>query len=72
MRTGNLQVDHSVYRAMTRHGLLLASNVACAIWPPDDPGLHFLSGRHEVDGVVELPVLTYADFTVAVGGTSTV
>ncbi|HEV2100244.1 MAG TPA: hypothetical protein VGR45_15145 [Stellaceae bacterium] len=65
MRTGNLQADRAVYRAMARHGLRLASNIACAICPPKDLGLRFLSGRHPVEGVVELPVLTYTDFAIA-------
>jgi hypothetical protein len=65
LRTGNLQADRAVYRAMARHDFRLASNVGCAIWPPRDQGLRFLSGRHRVEGVVELPVLTYTDFILA-------
>jgi peptidoglycan/xylan/chitin deacetylase (PgdA/CDA1 family) len=61
LRIGNLQADRAVYRAMARHGLQLASNIGCAIWPPSDPELHFLSGRHRVEGIVELPVLAYTD-----------
>jgi peptidoglycan/xylan/chitin deacetylase (PgdA/CDA1 family) len=64
LRTGNLKADRAVYRAMARHGLPLASNVACAIWRPDDPDLRFLGGRHRVEGIVELPVLTYTDFAI--------
>lgn len=65
LRTGNLHVDRAVYRAMARHGFRLSSNVACAIAPPADPQLHFFTGRHCVEGIIELPVLTYTDLAIA-------
>jgi hypothetical protein len=64
LRTGNLQVDLAVYRAMTRHGFRLSSNVACAIFRPTDPCLRLLAGHHHIEGIVELPVLTYRDLSI--------
>lgn len=60
LRTGNLMVDRNVYRAMRQVGLRVASNVARAVFEPDEPALRFNAGVHAVEGVTELPVLTYA------------
>ncbi len=64
MRTGNMQVDLAVYRAMARHGFLASSNVARAIARPPDSELQLLGGRYLVDGILELPVLSYKDLVV--------
>jgi peptidoglycan/xylan/chitin deacetylase (PgdA/CDA1 family) len=64
LRTGNLMVDRNVYLAMAQLGLKVASNVARAVFEPADPALRFNGGIHRVEGVVELPVLTYADFRI--------
>lgn len=61
LRTGNLMVDRNVYRAMSAVGLKVASNVARAVFDPAEDALRLNAGVHFVDGVVELPVLTYAD-----------
>ena len=61
LRTGNLRVDSNVYRAMSQVGLTVASNVARAVFEPAEPQLRLNSGVHLVEGVVELPVLTYTD-----------
>lgn len=61
LRTGNLMVDRNVYRAMAQVGLKVASNIARAVFEPAESGLRFNAGIHLVEGVVELPVLTYAD-----------
>ena len=60
LRTGNLMVDRNVYRAMRQVGLGVASNVARAVFEPDEPALQFNAGVHAIEGVTELPVLTYA------------
>lgn len=59
LRTGNLMVDRNVYRAMRQVGLKVASNVARAVFEPDEPALRFNAGVHAVEGVTELPVLNY-------------
>lgn len=64
LRTGNLMVDRNVYIAMAQVGLKVASNVARAVFEPTEPDLRFNSGIHRVEGVIELPVLTYADLRI--------
>ena len=61
LRTGNLMVDSNVYRAMAQVGLKVASNIARAVFEPTEPQLRFNAGIRWIEGVVELPVLTYAD-----------
>ena len=61
LRTGNLMVDRNVYRAMHAAGLRVASNIARAVFEPTEDSLRFNSGVREIEGVIELPVLTYAD-----------
>ena len=61
LRTGNLMVDRNVYRGMSRVGLKVASNIARAVFEPAEESLRFNAGIHRIEGVVELPVLTYAD-----------
>jgi hypothetical protein len=67
LRAGNLQANLAVYRAMRDHGLVLASNLGLAIHQPVEHALQLYGGRHWIDGVLELPVLTYVD--VALGRT---
>lgn len=66
LRTGNLQADRAVYQAMARQGLKLASNLGVAYQPPADPTLDLSGGRHWIDGVLELPILSYTQ--LALGG----
>ena len=60
LRTGNLMVDRNVYRAMAEVGLRVASNVARAVFEPAEQALRLNAGMHTIEGVLELPVLTYA------------
>jgi len=59
LRTGNMQVDHAVYPAMARAHIPIASNVGLGLFQPSEPELHLSGGRHWIDGVLELPVLSY-------------
>jgi hypothetical protein len=59
LRTGNLQTDRSVYRAMTRAGIPLGSNIGRAIYRATEPELRISGGRHRIENVLELPVLGY-------------
>ena len=54
-------VDRNVYRAMAQVGLKVASNIARAVFEPVDPQLRWNAGIHVIEGVIELPVLTYSD-----------
>lgn len=62
LRTGSMMADLSVYRAMERTGIRMASNIAFAVYQPPNPELHLYSGVHQIGGVTEAPVLTYIDF----------
>jgi hypothetical protein len=59
LRTGNLMVDRNVYRAMAKAGIPVASNVARAVFEPEECELRLNAGVHRIEGIVELPVLTY-------------
>ena len=59
MRTGNLRADRNVYRAMRGAGLSVASNIGLGYAPPAEPELRLRGGRHRIEGVLEVPVLTY-------------
>lgn len=59
LRTGNLMVDRNVYRAMSQVGMKVASNIARALFDPEDPALRFNGGVRRIEGIVELPVMTY-------------
>jgi peptidoglycan/xylan/chitin deacetylase (PgdA/CDA1 family) len=59
MRTGNLRADRTVYRAMKACGLPVASNIGRALWRPSDEALRLAGGRRRIEGVLEVPVLTY-------------
>ena len=59
LRTGNLRADRNVYRAMAACQLPLASNVGLGLNLPVDPALRLRGGKHRIEGVLEVPVLSY-------------
>lgn len=62
LRTGNLQASSTIYQIMSDLHIPLASNIGIGRHNyPRDPALHLTGGRHWLKGVLELPVLTYAD-----------
>lgn len=61
LRTGGLKANLAVYRAMRRCGMRVASNLGLAVFRPREPQLQLYSGRHDVEGVVEIPVTTFSD-----------
>lgn len=61
LRTGSLRADANVFHVMRDLNIPLSSNVAMGVFQPIEPQLHFDSGRHLIDGVMELPVFTYQD-----------
>ena len=63
-RSGSLQHDDRLYRALARAGIPYSSNVGLAIFDSGDPGYALYSGTHVRHGVVECPVLTYSDWNV--------
>lgn len=65
IRTGSMRVDETVYRVMQDLGVPLGSNIAMGIFPPQAPQLRHDSGRHNIHGVMELPIFTYQDSAFA-------
>ncbi len=59
LRTGGFQTDHGVFRAMARAGLTTSSNIGLGVTTPAASDLHLFGGRHWIDGVLELPALSY-------------
>ena len=59
LRTGNLRADRAIYRAMRTAGLPVASNIGLGLNRPSDPELRLRGGRRRIEGVLEVPVLTY-------------
>ncbi|MBF0212905.1 MAG: polysaccharide deacetylase [Magnetococcales bacterium] len=59
VRCGGLRVDRQVYRAMAGQGLKVASHIGIGIFMPREPELQLAGGIHHIDGVLELPVLSY-------------
>lgn len=61
-RSGSLQHDDTMYRALARTGIPYSSNVGLALFDSGDPAYRLYSGRHVRHGVAEFPVLTYSDW----------
>ncbi len=51
------------------HGLQIGSNLGLAIYSPIDDALRFFGGRHWIEGIMELPVLTYRQPSLGIGAT---
>lgn len=60
MRSGSLRADRNTYRAMSAAGLRLASNLGVAVFTPSEPELWLTGGRHWIDDVLEVPVLSFS------------
>jgi peptidoglycan/xylan/chitin deacetylase (PgdA/CDA1 family) len=61
-RSGSLQHDDALYRALARAAIPYSSNVGLAIFDSGDPDYRMYSGRHVRHGVAEFPVLTFCDW----------
>lgn len=64
-RSGSLQHDDTLYRALARAGIPFSSNVGLAIFDSGDPTYSLYGGRHTRHGVVECPVMTFSDWSFA-------
>ncbi len=78
-RSGNLQHDDTLYRAMARCGIAYSSCVGMTVFDSRDPRYQLYSGMHRRHGVLEMPVLTFQDWrlpgkrhlkTLTIAGTS--
>ncbi|MDK6078663.1 polysaccharide deacetylase family protein [Massilia varians] len=63
-RSGNLQHDANLYKALAHVGIPYSSNVATSVFSCGDPDYRLYSGTHERAGVLECPVLTYSDWKI--------
>lgn len=61
MRAGNFATSISVFRAMKRAGLEIASSICVAAHVPPEPELYATGGIHCFAGVRELPVTCFLD-----------
>lgn len=61
-RSGNLQYDDALYRALAAAGIPYSSNIGLGVFDGGLPAYRLYSGRHVRHGVVECPVLTYRDW----------
>lgn len=64
LRTGGLRVSRRVYEAMRACGMPIASNIGIGVYRPEESALRLCSGRHHVEGVLEIPVTSYLDRSV--------
>jgi len=74
-RAGSLQHDENLYRALAAVGIPFSSNIGLGVYNCGLPDYQLRAGRHLRHGVLECPVLTFADWpghlkTVSVSGTS--
>lgn len=60
-RTGNLDVDSTVYRALERFGIPISSSVGLALRRPREKMLQQCAGRHWIEKILEVPVLSFRD-----------
>lgn len=61
IRTGSLVADQNIYQVMKDLDIPLSSNIAIGVDEPKDQSLHLMGGRKTINGVMELPVLSYQD-----------
>ncbi len=61
-RSGNLQHDDNLYQALAQAGIPYSSNIAVAICDSGEARYRLYSGRHELHGVSEFPVLSFSDW----------
>ncbi|MYM66717.1 polysaccharide deacetylase [Pseudoduganella sp. FT55W] len=74
-RGGSLQHDEDLYRALAVAGIPYSSNIGLGVYNCGLADYQLCAGRHLRHGVLECPVLTFADWpshlkTVSVSGTS--
>lgn len=63
-RSGNLQHDDNLYRALAQVGIPYSSNIALAVFDSGDAAYKLYSGHHERHSIREFPVLTFSDWKI--------
>ncbi|WP_343729874.1 hypothetical protein [Duganella sp.] len=74
-RAGSLQHDDNLYRALAVLDIPFSSNIGLGIYDSGLAHYQLYAGRHMLQGVLECPVLSYADWpghrkTVSISGSS--
>jgi hypothetical protein len=66
LRAGGLAADRTVFQAMAAAGFRLGSNIGFGgRHHSRDPALQIQAGRHLIEGVLEIPILAFAQFANA-------
>jgi len=63
-RAGNLQMRRQVYEALSACGIPISSSIGMAIHLPKERELQIESGHRRINGIVEVPLLTYSDLAL--------
>lgn len=63
-RSGNLHHGENLYRALASSGIPYSSNIGVAIHDSGNADYRLYSGRHDLHGVKEFPVLSFADWRI--------
>ena len=62
-RSGNLQHDHNLYRALADCNVPFSSSIGLGIYDSLQPALRHYSGHHQIDNVLELPITSFEDWS---------
>lgn len=65
LRTGNLHANTDLYAAMHKANIPYGSNIGVGVHRTADSRLHWYHGSHEINRVIETPVLSYRDLDIA-------
>jgi hypothetical protein len=63
-RAGNLEMGRAAYRALKSCGIPISSSIGVAVSHPQERALWLEGGRRVIEGVVEVPVLAFANVVV--------
>jgi hypothetical protein len=63
-RAGNLQMGRAAYRALKSCGISVSSSIGVAISHPQEQALWLEGGRRMIEGVMEVPILAFANVFV--------
>jgi peptidoglycan/xylan/chitin deacetylase (PgdA/CDA1 family) len=65
IRTGSLRTDENVYRVMQALDIPMSSCIGLGVFQPKEAELCHDSGRHRINGVMEIPIFSYLDGKLA-------
>ncbi|KGJ95944.1 hypothetical protein [Thalassotalea sp. ND16A] len=62
VRTGNFSAGSDTYQALAQLNIRSTSNISIGLCPPKEKNLRLNHGIHNIHGLLELPLTTYAAF----------